>query len=110
MGAVEGTQLHKVLRIPGIQLGCAKKRLLGTLLPFVIRVPDEGLAQKKMVAGVGIVPPQRLFAVLDGVVAYDFPVSDIIRNTSGSHEFMVNYCFDISLGKSPSRYKSIRFL
>ncbi len=42
--------------------------------------------------------------------AYDFPMSDIRKNTSGSHEFMVNYCFDISLGKSPMKYKSIRFL
>lgn len=42
--------------------------------------------------------------------AYDFTISDISKNSSGSHEFMVNYCFDISLGKSPMKYKSIRFL
>jgi type IX secretion system PorP/SprF family membrane protein len=42
--------------------------------------------------------------------AYDFPLSDIRKSTTGSHEFMVNYCFDLSLGKSPMRYKSIRFL
>jgi len=42
--------------------------------------------------------------------AYDFPLSDIKKSTSGSHEFIVNYCFDLSLGKSPMRYKSIRFL
>jgi type IX secretion system PorP/SprF family membrane protein len=42
--------------------------------------------------------------------AYDFPMSDIRKTTSGSHEFMVNYCFDLRLGKSPMRYKSIRFL
>ena len=42
--------------------------------------------------------------------AYDFPMSDIRKTTSGSHEFMVNYCFDISLGKSTMKYKSIRFL
>jgi len=42
--------------------------------------------------------------------AYDFPMSDIRKSTSGSHEFMVNYCFDLNLGKSPMRYKSIRFL
>jgi type IX secretion system PorP/SprF family membrane protein len=42
--------------------------------------------------------------------AYDFPTSDIRKNTSGSHEFMVNYCFSLSMGKSPMRYKSIRFL
>jgi type IX secretion system PorP/SprF family membrane protein len=42
--------------------------------------------------------------------AYDFPLSDVRKSTSGSHEFMVNYCFDLSLGKSPMKYKSIRFL
>lgn len=42
--------------------------------------------------------------------AYDFPVSDIRKNTSGSHEFIVNYCFEIQVGRSPMRYKSIRFL
>jgi len=42
--------------------------------------------------------------------AYEFPVSDIRKSTSGTHEFMVNYCFDINMGRSPMKYKSIRFL
>jgi len=42
--------------------------------------------------------------------SYDFPMTDIRKSTSGSHEFMVNYCFDLNFGKSPMRYKSIRFL
>ncbi|HBE40349.1 MAG TPA: hypothetical protein DDW27_03955 [Bacteroidales bacterium] len=42
--------------------------------------------------------------------AYDFPLSDIRKNTTGSHEFLVNYCFDLSMGKSRTKYKSIRFL
>ena len=42
--------------------------------------------------------------------SYDFTLSDIRKNSSGSHEFMVNYSFDINMGKSPMRYKSIRFL
>lgn len=42
--------------------------------------------------------------------AYDFTISDIRKNSNGSHEFMVNYCFDLSLGKSPMKYKSVRFL
>jgi type IX secretion system PorP/SprF family membrane protein len=41
---------------------------------------------------------------------YDFTISDIRKNSSGSHEFLVNYCFDLGLGKSPMKYKSIRFL
>jgi len=42
--------------------------------------------------------------------SYDFPLTDIRKSTTGTHEFMVNYCFDIGAGKSPMRYKSIRFL
>ena len=41
---------------------------------------------------------------------YDFPVSEIRKGTSGSHEFVVSYSFDIGLGKSVTKYKSIRFL
>jgi type IX secretion system PorP/SprF family membrane protein len=53
------------------------------------------------------------FELFNGIrvgYAYDFPMTDIRKSTTGSHEFMVNYCFDLSLGKSPMRYKSIRFL
>lgn len=42
--------------------------------------------------------------------AYDFTISDMGNNSNGSHEFMINYCFDLGLGKSPMKYKSIRFL
>jgi type IX secretion system PorP/SprF family membrane protein len=42
--------------------------------------------------------------------SYDFTISDIGKTSGGSHEFMVNYCFDLGLGKSPMKYKSIRFL
>jgi type IX secretion system PorP/SprF family membrane protein len=42
--------------------------------------------------------------------SYDYTISDIGKTSSGSHEFMINYCFDLNLGKSPMKYKSIRFL
>ena len=42
--------------------------------------------------------------------SYDFPTSDIRKNTGGTHELMLKYCFDISLEHVPKRYKSIRFL
>ena len=42
--------------------------------------------------------------------SYDFTITDMSTNSNGSHEFMVNYCFDLNRGKSPMRYKSIRFL
>ncbi len=53
------------------------------------------------------------FELFNGVrigYAYDFTLTDVRRSSSGSHEFMVNYCFDLSLGRSPMKYKSIRFL
>jgi type IX secretion system PorP/SprF family membrane protein len=98
------------------------------LLPSVYTMTDGKVLQfsatslirynKKIWGGVSYRPGDAFAAILgielsNGIrvgYAYDFPVTDIIRNTSGSHEFMVSYCFDISLGKSPMRYKSIRFL
>ncbi|HEX2970563.1 MAG TPA: type IX secretion system membrane protein PorP/SprF [Bacteroidales bacterium] len=53
------------------------------------------------------------FELFNGIrigYAYDFTMSDIKKSSSGSHEFMVNYCFDLSLGKTAEKYKSIRFL
>jgi type IX secretion system PorP/SprF family membrane protein len=53
------------------------------------------------------------FELFNGIrlgYAYDFTLSDINKSSNGSHEFMVNYCFDLSLGKSSMKYKSIRFL
>jgi type IX secretion system PorP/SprF family membrane protein len=53
------------------------------------------------------------FELFNGIrigYAYDFTMSDIRKSNTGTHEFMVNYCFDISLGRSPMKYKSIRFL
>jgi hypothetical protein len=53
------------------------------------------------------------FELYNGVrlgYAYDFTISDMSKDSRGSHEFMVNYCFDLSLGKSPMKYKSVRFL
>lgn len=42
--------------------------------------------------------------------SYDFTLSDVQKNSSGSHEFMVGYCFSIKKEKIPQKYKSIRFL
>jgi type IX secretion system PorP/SprF family membrane protein len=42
--------------------------------------------------------------------SYDFTITGMSKNSNGTHEFMVNYCFDLNRGKSPMRYKSIRFL
>jgi type IX secretion system PorP/SprF family membrane protein len=73
---------------------------------------------KKVWGGVSYRPGNALVGIaglelFNGIrigYAYDFTISDIRKNTTGSHEFLVNYCFDISLGKSPMKYKSVRFL
>lgn len=98
------------------------------LLPSVFVFSDGKVAQfnitslvrynKKVWGGVSYRAGDALigtvgFELFNGIrigYSYDFPLSDIRKNTSGSHEFMVNYCFDLSLGKSTMRYKSIRFL
>ena len=51
--------------------------------------------------------------MLNGVMigySYDFELSPLIKYNSGSHEVTVRYCFDLSVDKSPQKYKSIRFL
>jgi type IX secretion system PorP/SprF family membrane protein len=42
--------------------------------------------------------------------SYDFTTSQIGKYSDGSHELTIGYCFDLSLDKSPQKYKSIRFL
>lgn len=68
-----------------------------------------GVSYRPGDAFIGIVGVELFNGIRLGY-AYDFPISEIRKSTSGSHEFMVNYCFDLSLGKSPMKYKSIRFL
>ncbi|MCX6253530.1 MAG: type IX secretion system membrane protein PorP/SprF [Bacteroidia bacterium] len=98
------------------------------LIPSVFAYSDGKVAQftvtslvrynKKVWGGVSYRAGDALIGIIgfelyNGIrlgYAYDFTISDIRKNSSGSHEFMVNYCFDLSLGKSPMKYKSIRFL
>lgn len=42
--------------------------------------------------------------------AYDLPSQDLRNFSSGSHELMVGYCFNLSVEKTPQKYKSIRYL
>jgi type IX secretion system PorP/SprF family membrane protein len=98
------------------------------LLPSLFAISDGKIFQfsatslvrynKKVWGGVSYRPGDALTGIagvelFNGIrigYAYDFPISEIRKSTSGSHEFMVNYCFNLSTGKSPMRYKSIRFL
>lgn len=52
----------------------------------------------------------ELFSGIRIGYAYDFTTSDIRKNSNGTHEFMIGYCFNLSLDRSPQRYKSVRFL
>jgi len=50
---------------------------------------------------------------MDGIkkgYLYDFELLPPLSFNSGSHEVTVRYCFDLSVDKSPQKYKSIRFL
>jgi type IX secretion system PorP/SprF family membrane protein len=42
--------------------------------------------------------------------AYDFTLSQVRKNSSGSHEVMIAYSFNLGMDKTPQRYKSVRFL
>jgi type IX secretion system PorP/SprF family membrane protein len=51
--------------------------------------------------------------MLNGIMigySYDFELSPLLKYNSGSHEVTVRYCFDLSVDRSPQKYKSIRFL
>jgi type IX secretion system PorP/SprF family membrane protein len=98
------------------------------LLPSVFALSDGKVVQltitsllrynKKVWGGVSLRAGDALigmigFELYNGVrlgYAYDFTISDMAKDSRGSHEFMVNYCFDLSLGKSSMKYKSVRFL
>jgi type IX secretion system PorP/SprF family membrane protein len=42
--------------------------------------------------------------------SYGVELSPLMSHSTGSHEVTVRYCFDLSVDKTPSKYKSIRFL
>ncbi len=68
-----------------------------------------GVSYRAGDAIVGIVGLELFNGVRIGY-SYDFIVSKISKYSSGTHELTVGYCFDLSLDKTPQKYKSIRFL
>ena len=42
--------------------------------------------------------------------AYDFTTSVIRQSSSGTHEIMLNYGFELSMDKTPQKFRSVRFL
>ena len=68
-----------------------------------------GVSYRAGSAVVGLLGLQIFNGVRFGY-AYEFPTSDIIKSTSGSHEFMISYCFSVAGDRTAKKYKSIRFL
>ncbi len=60
-------------------------------------------------AVVGIVGVELFNGIRVGY-SYDFDFSKLNTVSNGTHELTVGYCFDLSMEKSPQKYKSIRFL
>jgi type IX secretion system PorP/SprF family membrane protein len=52
----------------------------------------------------------ELFSGIRVGYSYDFATSELRNYSKGSHEFVVNYCFSLSVDKTPKRYRSIRIL
>ena len=59
-----------------------------------------------IVAMVGL----ELFNGIKVGYSYDYSTTTLQSYSGGSHEFMIGYCFSISIDRSPERYKSVRFL
>ncbi len=53
------------------------------------------------------------FELFNGInigYSYDFSTTAIMSHNKGTHEFMLRYCFDLGVDRSPQRYRSIRIL
>jgi len=42
--------------------------------------------------------------------SYDYTMSAINKSSSGTHEIMLNYGFELSVDKTPQKFRSVRFL
>ncbi len=52
----------------------------------------------------------ELFNGINIGYSYDFSTTAMVRHNKGTHEFMLRYCFDLGMDRSPQRYRSIRIL
>lgn len=68
-----------------------------------------GVSYRAGDAFIGIIG-MELFNEVKVGYSYDFVTSDLRRNTGGTHELMIKYCFNMSLQHVAKRYKSVRFL
>jgi len=88
--------------------GNANQLYLSTLIRYNKKLWG-GVSYRAGDAIVGIVGID-LFNGVGVTYSYDFVTSRIGKYSDGSHEFSLNYCFDLSLDKTPQKYKSVRFL
>ena len=63
-----------------------------------------------VVESVGVLVGVNLLNGLRIGYLYDWPTSLLGRNTSGSHEVLLGYSFNMHRERDPKRYRSIRFL
>jgi len=68
-----------------------------------------GVSYRAGDAVIGIIGIEMFNGIRIGY-SYDFTTSDIGNYSDGSHEFTVGYRFNLSLEKTPQKYRSIRFL
>ena len=88
--------------------GKANQMYLNTIVRYNKRFWG-GVSYRTGDAIVGILGVELFNGVRVGY-SYDFTVSRISKYSSGSHELTIGYCFDLSLDRTPQKYKSIRFL
>jgi hypothetical protein len=51
------------------------------------------------------------FKMIEAGYAYDFPISGIIKQSTGSHEIFIRYVMDLNLKKGiTNKHKSVRIL
>ncbi len=53
------------------------------------------------------------FELFNGInigYSYDFSTTAIGSHNKGTHEFMLRYCFDLGIDRSPQKYRSVRIL
>ncbi len=64
----------------------------------------------RVVDAVSIMAGAEIIEGLDIGLAYDITTSEIIKNSDGSFEFILQYVFKLGVEKDDRRYRSVRFL
>ncbi|TVR71996.1 MAG: type IX secretion system membrane protein PorP/SprF [Marinilabiliales bacterium] len=100
-----------VSALPAVLLqtdGAIAQLNIGAIIDYNSRLWG-GLFYRHGAAIVGIAGVE-LFNGINIGYSYDFSTTAIMRHNKGSHEFMLRYCFDLDMDRTPQRYRSIRIL